>query len=338
MPVNRVGVALVGPGGASRRHAEALARVDGAELRGVLRQGSVDGLPEGVTRYASWDRLLGDPSVRLVSFCTPGSARTPLARQALEAGKAVLLEGIATRSTAELDRLVAVSERTGHPAGAMLPHRYGLPRDMARWGRRDSATATVAVSRYHPPAPPGCSDRCGTSPDLADVVTRLGVPYLDLACQLLGPPADVQVTGPRERTRNPGGRVAGVVRFAAGSVLSFVLTCESPTRIERLAVLDVEQSLIIEDGRLVTEGAAGPVDHSPMDLPELRSEVYRDMAEAVVTGRPPRGCDLSGTRAVTTVLEAVRRRFEAAAGGSSQRPGTALPENDHGHCADPRPT
>ncbi|MEU7104766.1 Gfo/Idh/MocA family oxidoreductase [Streptomyces sp. NPDC046215] len=312
--VNRVGVALVGPGGVSRRHVEALAHVDGAVLRGILHQSPMTGFPESNARYLSWSQLLSDASVQLVSFCTQGRTQTRLARQALGAGKAVLLEGIAAHSTAELDQLVELSERTGRPAGVMLPYRYGLPQDLLQGGWRSSATATLAISRYHPPAPPGCSAECGAAPAVARVITRLGMHYLDVVCQLLGPLAEVLVAGPQERAGNAGGRVAGVVRFAAGGVLSFAVTCESPTRIERLAVLDVDQSLIIEDGRIVTDGAAGPVERPVMHVPGLRTEVYRDMTEAVMTGRPPRRCHLSATRAVTVILDSVRRQFEAAAG------------------------
>ncbi|OKI01006.1 hypothetical protein A6A06_19240 [Streptomyces sp. CB02923] len=321
----------------NQRHVEALAHVDAAELRGTLQQNPGVGHSGPTAEYLSWEQLLSDTTVQLVSFSAPGSTQRRLARQALEAGKAVLLEGIATHSTAELDQLVALSERTGRPAGVMLPYRYGLPPDVwhGRW--RSSATATVAVSRYRPPAPPGHCAQCGTAEAMSRIITRPGTHYLDLVCQLLGPLADVHVEGLQEPAGSTGGRVAGVVRFAAGGVLSFSLTCESPTRIERVAVLDVDQSLIIEDGRLVTDGADGPVDRPALHLPELRTEVYRDMTEAVRTGRPPRRCRLSRTRAVTTILESMRRQFDSTAGGSSQRAGGISPEEEHSQYVDRRP-
>lgn len=334
--MNRVGVALVGPGGLNQRHVEAIAHVDGADFRGVLHQRSGAG-SSGPAEYLSWEQLLGDSTVHLVSFCAPGSTQRRLARQALEAGKAVLLDGIATHSTAELDQLVALSERVGHPAGAMLPYRYCLPPDVwhGRW--RNNATATVAVSRYRPPAPPGHCARCGTAEALSRLITRPGTHYLDLVCQLLGPPADVHVEGLQEPAGSTGGRVAGVARFASGGVLSFSLTCESPTRIERVAVLDVDQSLVIEDGRLVTDGADGPVDRPALHLPELRTEVYRDMTEAVRTGRPPRRCQLSRTRAVTTILEPMHRQVETTAGGTGQSARAIPPEDVHRQYVDRRP-
>ncbi|WP_307805855.1 Gfo/Idh/MocA family protein [Streptomyces chrestomyceticus] len=337
VPVNRVGVALVGPGGLNQRHVEAIAHVDGAEFRGALQQSPGTGLSGPAAEYLSWEQLLRDSTVQLVSFCAPGSTQRRLARQALEAGKAVLLEGIATHSTAELDDLVALSEQAGQPAGAMLPHRYCLPPDVwhGRW--RSSATATVTVSRYRPPAPRGQCPQCGTAESLSRLITRPGTHYLDLVCQLLGPPADVHVEGLQGPAGSTGGRVAGVVRFASGGVLSFSLTCESPTRIERVAVLDVDQSLIIEDGRLVTDGADGPVDRPALHLPELRTEVYRDMTEAIRTGRPPHRCRLSRTRAVTTILERMYRQFESVSGGSGQSAEAIPPEDVHRQYVDRRP-
>lgn len=45
----------------------------------------------------------------------------------------------------------------------------------------------------------------------------------------------------------------------------------------------------------------------------LRTEVYREMAEAVATGRPPARCHLDGARAVTEILSSIATAAAAVA-------------------------
>ncbi|MFE1872674.1 Gfo/Idh/MocA family protein [Streptomyces sp. NPDC059496] len=311
--MRRVGVALVGFGGAGHQHVEALAQVDGTELRGILERDSATGTPKHAARYLSWDQLLRDASVQLVSLCTALGTRADMARQALEAGKAVLMEGVPTASTAELDQLVKLSERTGHPAGVMFPHRFGLPQEVLDWSWQSSATAVLEISRYRPPKRfQKLAWRRGPAQAMDSITTPLGVQYLDLVCQLLGEPAEVKLAGVREQPGGTATRVAGVVRFAAGGVLSFAVTSESAARIERLTVLDVDQSMLIDDGRLAIDGGTGLSDRRTMHASELRAEVYRDLAEAITAGRSPRRCHLVGARAVTMILESMQQQLEAA--------------------------
>src|SRR5262249_1920817 len=70
--------------------------------------------PREVRAFASPDELLGDPSVELVSICTPTPTHVDLALRALEANKHVLLEkpvAISSREVARLAAGVAASKR-----------------------------------------------------------------------------------------------------------------------------------------------------------------------------------------------------------------------------------
>ncbi|MFJ8623300.1 Gfo/Idh/MocA family protein [Kitasatospora sp. NPDC093550] len=303
-----LGVGLVGYGVAGRQHAAALAGAGVARIRAVLEPDRSTDLGP-LRRSPGWADLLDDPGVQLVALCTPPGGRAALAEQALEAGKAVLLERPAACSPAEVDRLLAVSRRVGRPVGAMFQHRQLIPEQVLRWDWGPGATAVLHVSRYRPTAH---YHRAGWRHDpdraLGGVTAHLGAPYLDLACQVLGEPAAVHVVGRREVAPGIDSRIAGVVDFRGGATLSFAVTAESTVRTARLEVLGADGRLLVHNGEVTTETGGAVEDHPTVPGSRLRLEVYREMAEALATGRPPRRCRLDASRAVTTVLHAVAER------------------------------
>ena len=66
----------------------------------------------------SFDELLADPTSRASSIATPVPTHYALAKQALEAGKHVLVEKPPAMRAAEIDELVALAERARPRADA----------------------------------------------------------------------------------------------------------------------------------------------------------------------------------------------------------------------------
>jgi D-galactose 1-dehydrogenase len=96
------------------------------------------------------------PNVETVAICTPPAVRHAIAREALDAGKQVLLEKPPTPTTAELDDLVAHAERRGRVIFATWHSQYNAAVDEAR---RRLAGKTIRslhiewkedVKRWHP--------------------------------------------------------------------------------------------------------------------------------------------------------------------------------------------
>ncbi len=299
-------VGLVGFGVAGRQHADALKDAGFARIRSVLdADPALDTGP--LPRAQSWEALLADPEVDLIALCTPPGGRARLAEQALAAGKAVLLEKPPAVSVAELDALVALADAQGLPVGVMLQHRHRLPDRITDLDWTAAASGVLQVSRFRPPAH---YRRVGWRHDpaasLGGITAHLGVHYLDLACQLLGEPSGVHLAGRREHIAGIDSRIAGVVEFTGGGLLSFVVTAESTVRTERLEILGAERRFLIQDGAVTVETAGGAAE----DLPgrptwELRREVYRELAGAVATGTEPPRCSLRRARGITAVLEQV---------------------------------
>jgi predicted dehydrogenase len=67
----------------------------------------------GARTCASFDEMLADPTVDAVSIATPPATHYPLAAQALEAGKHVLVEKPLATSVADAEALVELAERKG---------------------------------------------------------------------------------------------------------------------------------------------------------------------------------------------------------------------------------
>ncbi len=116
MENKKMKVAVVGYGGMGGWHVEHLLKSDVAELAGVY-----DILPEqnalaesrGIHAYASYEALLADPEIELVTVATPNDSHEELVVAALNAGKHVICEKPVALSMESLDRMIAAAERNG---------------------------------------------------------------------------------------------------------------------------------------------------------------------------------------------------------------------------------
>lgn len=110
------GVALVGYGYAGKTfHAPLIAAAKGLRLHTVVsRQGDVvkTDWPEAKVA-ADLGAALADPGVELVVIAAPNALHAPLARQALEAGRAVVVDKPFTLTVAEAKDLAALAEARG---------------------------------------------------------------------------------------------------------------------------------------------------------------------------------------------------------------------------------
>ncbi len=68
---------------------------------------------DGVFAYETMEALLSDPKIELVTVATPNNFHKDIVIAALEAGKHVVCEKPAALSSAELEEMIAASERTG---------------------------------------------------------------------------------------------------------------------------------------------------------------------------------------------------------------------------------
>ena len=110
------GVAVVGYGGMGSWHTRHILKSDVTELRGIWdidearRSAAVE---NEIHVYSSFEDLLADESVEIVTVAVPNDMHKPLCIAALEAGKNVICEKPVTINLADLKDIIAVSNRTG---------------------------------------------------------------------------------------------------------------------------------------------------------------------------------------------------------------------------------
>ena len=126
-----VRIGIVGIGFMGRIHYLAAQRLQGAKVAAVCSRdpaklagdwsntrgnfgpepGKVD--LSGVKTYAAFADMLADPEVDLIDVCTVTDQHTPLALQALAAGKHVLVEKAIALSPTDADAMVAAAKNAG---------------------------------------------------------------------------------------------------------------------------------------------------------------------------------------------------------------------------------
>lgn len=109
-------VVVIGYGGQGGWHCNQLLKSDVAVLAGTY-----DIKPErcelarsrGIKAYESFEAVLADPAVDVVTIATPNDCHKELVIRALEAGKHVICEKPVEMSVAALDEMIAAADRTG---------------------------------------------------------------------------------------------------------------------------------------------------------------------------------------------------------------------------------
>ncbi len=107
---------IVGYGGMGGWHADCALRSDVVNLAGVY-----DIKPErneyarskGIFAYDSFEAVLADPKVDIITIATPNEMHCPIACKALEAGKNVISEKPVTLSSALLEKMIAAATKSG---------------------------------------------------------------------------------------------------------------------------------------------------------------------------------------------------------------------------------
>jgi predicted dehydrogenase len=120
------GVAIVGCGLIGRKRLQALGDcqlVACADLSIDRARALAAGRPD-VLATDRWEEAVQHPRADIVIVATTNDVLTPIAEAALDAGKHVIVEKPAARSVAEIDRLIAASERSGKLAHVGFNHRY----------------------------------------------------------------------------------------------------------------------------------------------------------------------------------------------------------------------
>lgn len=149
-------VCIVGCGGISRVHFEALKRIEGVKITGCADTvfGKAAAMAEefGGAPYASMEQMLEECPCDVLHICTPHYLHTHMALYAAERGIDVFVEKPPVISRDEWERLKQASEKVR--IGVCFQNRYNAPVGMAKqmiesgeWGKLLSARAFITWNR-----------------------------------------------------------------------------------------------------------------------------------------------------------------------------------------------
>ncbi|HST80758.1 MAG TPA: Gfo/Idh/MocA family oxidoreductase [Kineosporiaceae bacterium] len=311
-----VHVGVVGAGAAGRQHLAALRGCHDVVVAGVCdpdpsRLSAALAEPTGPGSapprgYSGLAEMLADERIELIAIATPPGSHAELATEVLAAQRSVLLEKPPLLSVDDLERVVADADARGLVAGVMLQHRFRLPRPAVTATWSAAAVGILEVIRYRPVEH---YQRDGWRSDATNsgggLIAHLGVHYLDLACQVLGTPAEIVGTMDGVPGMDLDQRVAFCARFPAGQVLTFIGTTAVDRRSERLAIYDTGRELVVDEQ--VTRDSDSPGElFAAAPTSALRTQVYLDLAHALRSGRRPEVADLQASIGVVRMMELVR--------------------------------
>ncbi|MCW1383897.1 oxidoreductase [Novosphingobium sp. KCTC 2891] len=123
--MTRIGIGIIGNGMATRVfHVPYIEAVPDLELKAIVARRPDAVLPADVARVADAADLLADPAVDAIVIATPSDTHAALARQALRAGKHVVVEKPFALSLAEARDLAALAQEQGRMIAAFHNRRW----------------------------------------------------------------------------------------------------------------------------------------------------------------------------------------------------------------------
>jgi predicted dehydrogenase len=190
---------IAGSGAAGTVHVNALGRIDGACVAGIVASGKPAArriAGQGTSVYADIEQALVSCAPDAFVIATPNDTHLDLATAALRAGVPVLCEKPVGRTASESEQILELATSLGVPAGVVLNQRF-FPHNVWIREQVDAGLKITAMTcRANLPILGGWqSDPARSGGGLLRII---GVHYLDLMRWWLGEPGesdiDVQAT------------------------------------------------------------------------------------------------------------------------------------------------
>ena len=342
-------VALVGCGRISRKHCEALEKVEGANLVAVCDlipdKAESTGRQWGVPWYTSYGTMLSEFHPDVVSVCTESGNHAGVAIDVMKRfGCNVIVEKPMALRLSDADAMVATAREAGVRLFTVKQNRFNAPIQMlkraldeGRFGRVLMITSRVRWHRaqdYYDQAP-----WRGTWAQDGGCISNQAIHHVDLMQWFGGPVSSVYATSRRFLHRMEAEDAAVATwQFASGALGAFeATTCANPR--------DLEASITVlgEEGEVEIAGFAvnqvrtwafvdeRPEDKQVQDASYIPDSVYgfghealfRSVLQSLVTGQPNMLEGDEGRKA----LELVSAMYESIETGMPMELGTPYPHN-----------
>jgi predicted dehydrogenase len=324
------GFGIVGAGSIAGTHAQAIAQLDGAELKTVtdLRADAARQFAgqHGCAVAADLDAMLSRDDIDVVSVCVPSGLHAEIGIRAAAAGKHLVIEKPIDVTLTAADQLIGAAKAAGVRLTVIAQHRFdpGLIElksliDAGALGRLLLGEASTKWYRsqayYDSAAWRGTDTLDGGS------LMNQGIHYVDLLLWAMGPVAEVTaLTATQTHAMEAEDVALALLKFQSGALGTLVSsTSVFPGFAQRLEVTGTGGTIVVTDGEITHRGltaeptpAAGPAMEAtaaegastPAIGAASHAAQFADFLAAIDEDREPAVTAADG-RAAVEVIQAV---------------------------------
>ena len=225
--MKRLAIAVIGSGTIADQHLGAIRGIDRARLVGVTSRTEEKARKVGEREGCRWTTdyrdLLRDPDVELVNIATSSGSHATIAREALEAGKHVLVEKPLAMNSVDADRLIALARARGLTLGVVSQRRFEEQHEIVKkvvstGGIGRLLLAEVSCPWYRTQAYYDSADWRGKIATDGGALMNQGIHSVDLLLWFAGPARTVQGKAVTQTHRMEAEDLAlAIVTFESGA-------------------------------------------------------------------------------------------------------------------------
>lgn len=261
--MDKVRFGIVGCGVIARFHAEAIARIADAELKGVCSaspssaEALVKDYPAEI--FESYEAMLASKNIDAVCICTPSGLHTEQAVAAMRAGKHIVVEKPMSLNLAEADELIKTAGETGVKVCVISQFRFSpaveevkRALDCGAFGRVVSGSLSMKYYRSHEYYASGVW-RGTWEMDGGGCLMNQGIHGIDIFRYLMGPVKRLTaITKTQTRHIEVEDSAAAVLEFENGAVgtLQGSTTCY-PGYMRRIEICGDAGSVVLEEDSIL---------------------------------------------------------------------------------------
>jgi len=319
------GIAVIGSGSIADQHLGALREIPHAKVVGIFSRGADKARKMGEREKCRWTtdyrELLSDPAVEIAHIVTSSGSHAAITRDALQAGKHVLVEKPMAMTSAEADDLLALAKAKGRTLGVVSQRRFEDQHEAVKKLLDSGALGKlllveVSCPYFRDQAYYDSADWRGKIATDGGAIMNQGIHSVDLMLWFGGPAKTVQGKIATQTHRMEAEDLAlAIVTFENGAFGTIMASTSIQPGFTPCLNLYGEKGSVKLEGATITHWT---VPHTPKPEfavaqasaavrgPLLSSHVMhqRQIAEflsAIEEGRPPRVSGEDGRRAVKLI-------------------------------------
>lgn len=325
----KFGFGIVGCGVISKWHSDSIKEIEGAELIGVY-----DKFKEGAERFASengctffetFEDMLASEDIDAICICTPSGTHAPLAIQAANSGKNIIVEKPVAITEEQIAQLVEAVEKNGVKLAVVSQLRFNDAVKKAKKAITEGRLGKILLGdvymKYYRSSEYYSSSawRGTWAMDGGGALMNQGIHGIDILQYLAGPVKSVSaICKTLDRDIEVEDAANIIVEYEHGGIgVIQGTTCTTPGYPRRLEITGTKGTIVIEEDTIIKwdiEGEEGEITAEKTDVASFKDpsafnnenhkRQIEDLINAVKEDRPPLVDLYEGKRPVEIILAA----------------------------------